>query len=238
MKWLLWGWGPAASSESYTDHAHTHLATAAASEPGAAGQAQTTGPEGEFYSCPFIENSVQEIMSCSCSVRRYTVIIFLILFWILTHVKLLKKLVTRILKEGNEMYWDSIYTLSSLRELRDKGWKTYSRSKGWELLLSSEMSISELKDHSETTLFIIQLSCVLSFTENNSLWMLCRISSMTRGKAVVWGVRLKTRKRKVKKKQIAWGCGEEGRVRLTEKWAIFRPSTHFLRQQGESLEIS
>lgn len=32
-----------------------------------------------------------------------------------------------------------------------------------------EMSISELKDHSEMILSIIQISCVLSFIENNHL---------------------------------------------------------------------
>lgn len=32
-----------------------------------------------------------------------------------------------------------------------------------------EMSISELKDQPEMILFIIQISCVLSFIENNNL---------------------------------------------------------------------
>ena len=79
-------------------------------------------------------------------------------FWALTNVRLLQKLVMRKLEEGSEMYRDSIYSLSNLRELRDKGWKTCSGTQGWEPLLSSEMSVSQLKDHLEMALCIAQVS--------------------------------------------------------------------------------
>lgn len=61
----------------------------------------------------------------------------------------------RKLKEGNEMYSNSMYSLFSFREYRDKGWKICFRSKWWEFFLLSEMSISELKDYLEMILFII-----------------------------------------------------------------------------------
>lgn len=57
-----------------------------------------------------------------CSVGRYIIImLFLFFFIVLTNVKLLKKLMMRKLKEGNEMDCSGIYSLSSLREFRDKG---------------------------------------------------------------------------------------------------------------------
>lgn len=50
------------------------------------------------------------------------------------------------------------------------------------------MSISELKDHLEMILFIIQISCVLSFTDITGCDcpVQCRYG---KGEAVVWGVR-------------------------------------------------
>lgn len=109
-----------------------------------------------------------------------------------------------------------MYHLSCLRKFRDNRWKTCSRSKGWEFLLSSEMSISELKDHSELTLFITQISCVLSFTENNSLRMLCLMPCVTRGKAVARSeaTHRKTKLRKKNSLRVAWReeNGRRGKV--------------------------
>ena len=140
----------------------------------------------------------------------------------MTDVKLLKKLMMRKLKQGNEMGCHGMNSLSSLWEFRDKGWKTCSRSKGWDFLLSSEMSISELKGHSEMTLFIIRITCVLSFADNKFVNVpLC--ACMTRGKTVVWGVRLRTGEHKVKKK--AWGFpggGKERRGKVYRKVANFQ----------------
>lgn len=64
---------------------------------------------------------LEEIMSCRFSVRRHRIMSFLFFFRELTNVKLLRKLVMRKLKEGNETYSNSMYSLSSLREYRDKG---------------------------------------------------------------------------------------------------------------------
>ena len=130
----------------------------------------------------------------------------------MTNVKHLKKLVMRKLKEGNGLFHKGSVSFSSLHKFRDNRWKTCFRSKGREFLLSSETSISELQDHSEVTLFIIQISCVLSFTENNCLRMLCLMPCVTRGKAVARS-EATYRKRKLKKKnslRVAWR-GEIGR---------------------------
>ena len=164
---FLWDWDPTAWSfhpivpaQYFASVGHTYSPSSSLGS----NSCSSNDPRGRFYISPFMENRVVGNHVMRCSVGRYIIImLFLFFFIVLTNVKLLKKLMMRKLKEGNEMDSSGMYSLSSLREFRDKGWKTSSRNKGWEFLLSSEMSISELKDHSEMTTFIIQISWCFIF---------------------------------------------------------------------------
>lgn len=70
-----------------------------------------------------------------------------------------------------------------------------------------------IEDHSGTVLFIIQISCVLSFTENNSVWMLCIISCLIRDRNEAKGRKTSRYQKQSKMKNIYISWGFPGRAK-------------------------
>lgn len=102
--------------------------------------------------------------------------------------------------------------------------------------LSSEMSINELKDHAERALLsrspVFHLLQKITVCEC-SVW--CPIRQG--GKAVMQGGEVKQENIKLGAKnslRVAWRREKGGGGRLIEKWAISRPHTDFLQQQGKN----